>query len=272
MFLKSIFFTPLFILFFLYSVFAWADTKPVYAPKGDFTRLSLSGVGIVAQAVDGQTLSLKDGRIVRLSGVEIPDAFSEKPSHVAIAAKSILDATLKNREIRIYISKDKTWQQSRYGHILAQIEDKITSAWLQGVLVSNGFARVDPTFPMTHLTQDLLKLEQEARQQNRGLWADKIYAIRTPANITDDIGTTQLVEGIVKSTATVNNVVYLNFGDNWRKDFTIIINAQQRQALVKKMLNPLSFTGQRIRIRGLIIEQNGPAIQLNAAAQLEIIK
>ena len=72
----------------------------------------------------------------------------------------------------------------------------------------------------------MLALERDARQAQRGIWALPYYAIRNPyvETLNDQLGTFQLIEGRFVDAADFKGKVYLNFGSDWRTDFTISIS------------------------------------------------
>ena len=158
----------------------------------------------------------------------------------------------------------------RHGRLLAQLYDA-DGAWIQGEMLKRGMARVY-TFPDNRkLAAEMLALEGEARAAKAGIWADPYYAIRTPEEAARDIGTFQLVEGLVTNAATVRSRTYLNFGADWRTDFTIVIRASARKMLAKSGIDITSLKGRRVRIRGWIDSYNGPMIELTHPEQIEVL-
>jgi sensor domain CHASE-containing protein len=79
----------------------------------------------------------------------------------------------------------------------------------------------------------------------------------------------QLVEGIVTSTADVRGRVYLNFGADYRTDFTVAIAKKHRKRF--KSVDPVTLEGARIRVRGWVELMNGPMIWVSHPARIEIL-
>ena len=121
------------------------------------------------------------------------------------------------------------------------------------------------------LIGEMLALEQTARRDRRGIWALPYYRIRNPAETWDDINSFQLVEGRVVDAARVRNVVYLNFGPDWRTDFTFRIDHRALRLFERAGIDPLSFTGRAVRGRGWVKAQNGPLIEITHPEQLEVL-
>ena len=66
-------------------------------------------------------------------------------------------------------------------------------------------------------------------------------------------------------------VVYLNFSDNWRKDFTATIATHDLRAFRDAGIDPLTYQGKRIRVRGWIKRDYGPVIAVTDPARIDII-
>jgi hypothetical protein len=81
----------------------------------------------------------------------------------------------------------------------------------------------------------------------------------------------QIVEGKVESVATKNNRTYINFGKDWRTDFTVSIKSGDKRDFSKRGINPLDWGGKHIRVRGWLDEYNGPYIQINHPESVEIL-
>jgi micrococcal nuclease len=80
-----------------------------------------------------------------------------------------------------------------------------------------------------------------------------------------------VVEGRIRKVATVRKTTYLNFGDNWRDDFTITLTSRSRRMFEKTGLSLADLAGKRIRIRGWVKSRNGPMITATHPEQLEIL-
>ena len=147
----------------------------------------------------------------------------------------------------------------------------IPRLWIQQELLRQGFARVY-TFPDNRqLGPELFAAERAARAAKRGIWADAFYAVRDtdPAKLSKDSGTFQIVEGRVISAAKVQARVYLNFGDDYRSDFTASIAPEAVPLFSKAKIDPLAWKGKVIRVRGYLRSFNGPVIDVTHPEQIE---
>ncbi|MEQ8194987.1 MAG: thermonuclease family protein, partial [Rhodospirillales bacterium] len=161
-------------------------------------------------------------------------------------------------------------RQDRHGRLLAHLFDGNT--WIQGELLRRGMARVY-SFPDNRArVAEMLRIERDARKDRRGIWADPFYAVRTPKIAERDIGTFQIVRGTVYDTAKVNNTVYVNFGKDWRSDFTIMLRFRALRLFRKAGIDPLAYKGKVVQVRGWLRKRNGPLIEASHPEQIEIIE
>jgi len=67
--------------------------------------------------------------------------------------------------------------------------------------------------------------------------------------------------------------VLLNFGKNYKNDFTVVIFNKVLSAFSRESINPVSFyIGKKIRVTGKIREYNGPEIIVNSPYEIEVLE
>jgi hypothetical protein len=69
----------------------------------------------------------------------------------------------------------------------------------------------------------------------------------------------------------VRKRTYLNFGADWRSDFTITIAPKDRRLFEADGIDPLIYQGKRVRVRGWLKSYNGPLIDATHPEQIEVI-
>jgi len=240
--------------------------------------LKAGEVGQLRSVLDGDTLYLDSGLKVRLSAIQAPKlplgrkGFEAWP--LAEESKAALQKLTKGKTLQLYYGGER---RDRYDRALAQTftldGEGEKDVWLQEEMVRLGMARVY-TWPDTF--QDSGKLyaaEIKARDAKRGIWGDDYYHIRSPApdNLAQDIDSYQIVQGIITSTADVRGQIYLNFGADYKTDFTIAIAKRNRKRFEKAGLDPLSLEGATVRVRGWIELSNGPMVWLDHPERLEVL-
>lgn len=237
------------------------------------TALDPMGAFVVTAVIDGDTLVLDGGREVRLTGIQAPKLPLGRPNFaawpLAAEAKAMLDTLVSGQRVALYGDGAR---QDRYRRILAHpvLED---GRWLQAEMVKQGMARVYSFADNRRMTGALYALEREARANRIGIWRDRFYDIRTsdPVALDSDIGTFQVVRGTVVDAAKVRSRIYLNFGADYRTDFTASIERSAWTLFDESGLDALTLKGRTVRIRGWIKDFNGPLIEITHPEQIEIL-
>lgn len=215
-----------------------------------------------ALRADGSLL-LGDGRVVRLAGIELGGIGND--SHTQ-AARAWIEKSVLGRIIALALTVDG---EDRHGRLLAQIS--IDGRWLQGALLEAGLARVRTDPDSRARAQEMLALETQARQRGLGLWADRRLAIVGADQASRAIGRFALVEGRVLKVAELRNRVFLNFGEDWRADFTVLFEDPAARLARRAGLQLGSLQGKRVRVRGLVRSYNGPLIEATHPEQIEML-
>src|SRR3546814_5127520 len=107
----------------------------------------------------------------------------------------------------------------------------------------------------------MLSLEREARAAGRGIWSDPFYAMRSAETAGEWLGGFELVEGRVVAVGRGGGSTYLNFGEDWRQDFTVAVDRQAQKLFEEQGLALDSLAGTRLRVRGWLKSYNGPLIE-----------
>ena len=244
----------------------------VPAKGADLSALSDGGVAKVIGVVDGDTVILDNQRHVRLVGIQAPKLAlgraNFKPWPLAVEAKAYLETLILGQTVHVRLGDHGA---DRHGRILAHLVRVSDGLWVQGDLLKAGYARVY-TFPDNRkLGSDMMDLERQARADGKGVWALPYYALRTADNVIFDIGTYQIVEDRIVDVAKVKKRIYVNFGADWRSDFTVQINTKNKSLFAALGIDLLALKGKRVRVRGWVKEKNGPMIDLDHPERLEII-
>ncbi len=128
--------------------------------------------GVVARVHDGDTLSLTDGRRVRLLGIDAPELEKEgRPAEfLAHAAKKALSDLTQGRRVRLEYDR---LRYDRFQRLLAYVhlED---GTLVNRELVARGLARVYTQPPNTARQEELLAAQREALEAGRGIWREAL--------------------------------------------------------------------------------------------------
>lgn len=262
-------------LFLLAALALSAPSGAAALPPG----LADGGGGTVVAVVDGDTLVLDDGRQVRLVGIQAPklplgrEGFETWP--LADAAKTALEELALGRAVTLGHGGRRV---DRHGRALAQLycaDGSPGGLWLQGELLVRGLARVYSFADNRALVAEMLALEGAARAAGRGIWADPWYRIRDPEDLVQGLADArdsfQIVEGRVADAAVVRKRGYLNFGNDWKSDFTVSIDPAALRLFEAAGLPLDALEGRRIRVRGWVKSLNGPMIDASHPEQIEVL-
>lgn len=250
------------------------------APALEAAGLEWEGPVEVTEVVDGDTVVLADGRQVRLVGIQAPklplgrDGFQAWP--LAEEAKAALAGLALGRTVRLGYGGRRVDRHGRALAHLAVAEGADAGLWLQGEMLARGLARVY-SFPDNRaLVAAMLAAERAARAAGEGIWADPWYRILTPADLTRELfprlDSFQIVEGRVIAAERVGKRGYLNFGDDWKSDFTVSIDPAALRLFDEAGLPVASYQGRRVRVRGWVKSFNGPMIDATHPEQIEVLE
>lgn len=232
--------------------------------------------GVVTRIVDGDTLMLDNGLVVRLIGIQAPHLALGRPGledwpKASESAQALSELTL-NRPVLLRYGGE---QKDRYGRLLAQVYlSGDNETWVQQQMLLSGMARVY-SFPDNRAClPDLFAAETRARASRLGIWADPYYTVRRadrPADFSTLAGRYELVEGRVLAAAKSGGRVYLNFGRYYKEDFTAVIDARALRLFTDEKLDPLKLGGALLRVRGWIDLVDGPRIAVTHPEQIEVL-
>ncbi|MEX0758200.1 MAG: thermonuclease family protein, partial [Tistlia sp.] len=161
--------------------------------------------------------------------------------------------------------------RDRYGRLLGHLADG-AGRWLNAELVGAGLARVVTRPDLRLGAGPLFEAEGRARAQRLGLWRDFAYRILPAEEARFGLNRFALVEGRVLAVAAVRGRSYLNFGEDWREDFTVSLDPAARRLFAHEGLDPAAYEGRRVRVRGWVIPVNGPMIEVSHPEQIELIE
>jgi endonuclease YncB( thermonuclease family) len=229
------------------------------------------GEGRVAAAVDGASLVLDTGLEVRLAGLMAPlpasGAASAEPFFAA--ARDALGELAIGARVEL-VTPAGLEPRDRWGRAAARasLPDR-GGVSLNREMAALGLARVRPEDESDDEARALLALEDVARRARRGLWASPYFAVREADAVTfASQGSFQLVEGVVvDAAATRGGWIFLNFGPDYRTDFTAGAPPETSDRFDEDAM--LALPAARVRVRGEIEAFNGPFIRLIKPAQVE---
>ncbi len=231
---------------------------PAEIAQGQLLRVERNGAVI-----------LTDGRALKLEGIRLPAGAADRaPQAFADQALAAIAAATRKGPLTLTAVPPK---EDRYDRVRGQLFAG-DGTWLQIALLQKGLARVAIAPDRTECATELYEAEAKARAAHVGIWSLPAYAIREPDAAARDIGTFQIVQGTVRNAEMKNGRAYLNFGDDWRRDFTATIEPEDMPNFRRLGVDPRAYAGQTIRVRGIVQSLNGPEIELANPQGVEVVK
>jgi len=220
-----------------------------------------------AHAVDGGGFATTEGEEVRLAGIVALGEGGISPVPSLDAARDMFERVLRGRTVSLAAAERS---RDRYGRTVAQVfADDI---WVQRALLQFGQARAAPDFASAPCANALLAAETEGRDLRRGLWRDGTFRVRRPEDLGNRIGSFQIVEGTVTTASLTRGRAFINFGADYRTDFTVTIGPEDMRAFRQAKFDVEALAGKRIRVRGWVEFYNGPEIAIATPAAIELLE
>lgn len=157
--------TGIITLLILFLVTGCGRKKPVLYNEQSFYTIT--------KVVDGDTFWVDDGtpkgKKIRLIGIDAPESrktFKKEVGYYGKEAKAYAKELLVNKKVKLVMDVDSL---DRYGRTLAYayLED---GTFVNAHLIENGYAMIMTIPPNVTFADEFLKLQQEARNQQKGLW------------------------------------------------------------------------------------------------------
>lgn len=128
-------------------------------------------VALVTRAIDGDTIEISGGKIVRYIGIDAPEV-SKGEECFSDQAKRKNEELVLNREVELIKDISET---DKYGRLLRyvylnDIDGDSQKVFVNDYLVREGFAKAANYPPDETFAQEFKQAEREAFEENKGLW------------------------------------------------------------------------------------------------------
>jgi len=137
--------------------------------------LCLTGVShgkdyVVRKILDGDTIQLETGEVVRYIGVDAPELYLKEGGSEFFAreAAKYNKKLVLLKKVRLEYDAEK---KDRSGRILAYVYVK--NVFVNAELVKNGYARAAIKPPNTKHKETFLDLQKKAMEEEKGLWQER---------------------------------------------------------------------------------------------------
>lgn len=243
--------------------------------------------GRVVRVFAGDTLLLEDGTRVFLAEIDAPSG----DAPYAAQSQGELEALALHREVLLTYGGERRWvgrqregedapREAAIAHVFVKSEGG-RWFWLQHELVSRGATYVRARANNHARVDELLALEQRAREAERGMWAQRAYrplnaraastaAIEANANCLSGAAPFRIVEGRVADARAFERRASLRMEGADEPPFSLVVFGDNFANWDGPDLG--SLTGARVRARGpLGIYRDEPQLCLEHSSQLEVL-
>lgn len=271
-----------------------ALADPAACPGLDAAGAPLGEPVEIAHVVAGDEVQLADGRTVRLADVAAardPLAGPRPPDHAAAVSRAALVELLGSAQaVRFVpiaparIAATAATTLDRYGRVVGRLivlsaapttgpdQPVLTWADVAVALAGRGVVRYQPVAAWRSACFAAVRAaDGAARAAGAGLMATPAYATRDAGapDLTQSAGAAVAVEGRVVSLGHAGRTTYVNFGDDFARDFTAWLSDKDRQAWLSAGVDVATWPGQRVRLYGILTPRDGGSMRLTDAGQVE---
>lgn len=207
---------------------------------------------------------------VVLAGVSAPNG--ELYPAAMDTARQALTARLEAGGASVGLTAVAEPERDRYDRLIAMAQTE--DGDLAEALVRAGHLMVWPRAAESLDFTSLYIAEAAARADNAGAWSSGAFSVLgpDPNALSQRLDGPVIVEGRVVDTGEARDGrVFVNFGLDWRSDFTATADRRSREVFSDAGIDLMALEGAQIRVRGWLYETNGPAVSLTHPAQLEIV-
>ena len=236
-------------------------------PGRTFERQGL----VVGEHLDEQmNLRLTDGRVLRQASIHVPQVKTSD----ALWRPRLSETLAVSRELLVGEPLELTSPspyRDRVGRIVTRLR-RIDGVDPAHELLRRGLAVFRPDLGSAPDASRLASLERQAREARRGLWRLADPPIEAHWNAQRLVGSYGIVWGRALRVAEARRYHYVNFGDQWREDFTIRVPNKALRRLAKSDFEIMKLEGRKIEARGWVFEENGPMIEMTNRNAVEIVR
>ena len=234
-----------------------------------------AGKATIVEVLNTESLLLEDGRAIRLVGTLAPRTETRWAQAMGLEDKimAALEERLLGKEVRLRLGAR---ERDRYGRLLTHVfvGEGDEPLWVQEALIRDGLAMVYSFADNRDCVRELQRAERTAREAEAGLWEQGVFRVRDAADLDSLDGllySFQIVEGRVEDVAESRRRIYLNFGEDWRTDFTATVAPSDRDSFSGSGIQLTDLEGRAIRVRGWLERRNGPMIDVTHPEQIELV-
>lgn len=226
----------------------------------------------ISEVLDGDTVKLDSGQTVRFIGLDTPELHKNTGEKwvdvnepLALEAKQLNESLVKGKLVRLEFDVEL---KDKYSRLLAYCF--VDNVFVNERILEEGLGLLYTRPPNVKYNEILVAAQKRARDNQKGLWSNEQFISADEA--ANYIGSIATVEGKVLKVKESEKVIYLNFGKDYKKDFTIVIFRQDLASFLAAGINPVKFKNKTLRVFGKVKDYNGPEIIARHPSQIEVLR
>ncbi len=213
----------------------------------------------VVRVLDGDTVRVSDGRTVRLLGVDTP----EKGEPLAEEAR----LWLVEQSLGRVVTLEECAEKDKYGRTLALLESSGRKLNLKLAGAGLAVPMLIPPCANT-VAESVLEASASALEIRRGVYGSGFYDPVPHYRAGEIIGEKGVVFGKVLNIHRGKKAVHLNFGSDWKTDFTAVLFKRGQSRFRSLGLNPEDLVGRNVYVLGKVKQYYGPRIIVSGPEQI----
>ncbi|CAG0952737.1 SPbeta prophage-derived endonuclease YokF [Anaerolineae bacterium] len=224
-----------------------------------------SGDYFVREVIDGDTITLDNGEIVRYVGLDTPEI--NEPFYLEAKVRNVM--LVQGRVVSVVVCGAEP--RDKYGRVLAWVTSAGES--VNATLIKEGLARV-LTIPPCGLAkaQEYKALENEARLRKLGIWgAAAQKRVARDISVFEAhryVGQNVRLRGIVRSIMPWGRTWFLEFRSP--NGFRAVIMPKAMDEFEMRGINILDYRDKEVEITGVVVERGGvPEILVDSPSRIE---
>lgn len=230
------------VLLFGFLGFAFEPAAADCMPSGS------GETAVIAQVFDGDTVRLKDGRRVRVLGINTPEVAHGVDKAGESLGEEARKATLaffkSNKTVHLFYDQQLS---DHYGRTLANLYDAQGNS-LGASLLRSGLAFHVAIPPNLSLNDCLVAQETIARRKNLGVWRDLAWRAKAAVSLTKEDRGFQRIYGRIVD-VSLNQSVWLEL------EGLVVIHIPQSDLKHFPPINWRHWKGKKVEVRGWVVER-----------------
>ncbi|MEE8371341.1 MAG: hypothetical protein V3R73_04270, partial [Sphingomonadales bacterium] len=113
--------------------------------------------------------------------------------------------------------------------------------------------------------------EVVAREEGLGIWSNPLHRVLCAAQAKDGLDQYRVVMGKLLGVGETRGTLYLNFGPDWRTDFTVRLRLRSKARRAEARKQAEAWVGGWLEVRGWLHFFSGPMIDVTSLRGLRTL-